>query len=368
MNKRTSAPTRTRDVRRFCQPLLRCVLLVCLSALTTTVAAAESTVRSNPQTFTFLFENDLFGDTDQQYTNGMRLSWISPDLKRLEGARGVPPWLLSLVRRLNAFESLVVEDPKRQFNVGFGVGQMMFTPEDTESVALVEDDRPYAGWLYGEISFVSKTDSVADTLELQGGMIGPASLAKKAQFLVHDIRDIDKPRGWQNQLSNEPGILIYYERKWRVLRGDVVGKFGYDLITHAGAAVGNVMDYGALGAEARMGWNLPHDFGTSLIRPGGDANAPTTVSGMAGAGRGLGIYGFAGAGGRLVGRNIFLDGNTFEDSHEVDSKWLVGDLIVGASVIYGNAKLSYAQVFRTREFDGQDGTHNFGSMSLSWSF
>lgn len=359
---------RQRRVRLPALPTARILLAAWLCLSCASSPAAEPAVRSNPQTFTFLFENDLFGDTDQQYTNGMRLSWMSPDLKQLDGARGVPPWLLRLVRRLNAFESMVVEDPTRQFNVGFGLGQMMFTPEDTEAVALVEDDRPYAGWLYGEISFVSKTDRVADTLEIQGGMIGPASLARQAQYLVHDLRDIDRPRGWKNQLSNEPGLLIYYERKWRLLRGAVYEQIGYDVITHAGAAVGNVMDYGALGVEGRLGWNLPQDFGTSLIRPGGDANAPTTVSGMAGAGRGFGVYGFAGFGGRLVGRNIFLDGNTFEDSHDVDSKWAVGDLIVGASVIYGNGKLSYAQVFRTREFDGQDNRHNFGSISLSLSF
>lgn len=348
--------------------LARLALAVPLCLVVTAAAAVDQATGDNPQTFTVLFENDLFGDTDQQYTNGVRLSWMSPDLKQLDGARGVPDWLLRLVRRLNSFEALVVEDPTRQFNVGFGVGQMMFTPEDTAAVALVEDDRPYAGWLYGEISFVSKTDRVADTLSLQGGMIGPASLAKESQLLVHELRDLDKPRGWQNQLSNEPGLLIYYERKWRLLRGDLFGSFGYDLITHAGVALGNVMDYGALGSEARLGWNLPQDFGTSLIRPGGDANAPTTVSGAGGLGRGVGVYGFAALGGRLVGHNIFLDGNTFEDSHDVDSKWLVGDLVVGASVIFGSGKLSYAQVFRTREFDGQNGRHNFGSLSLSWSF
>ena len=323
---------------------------------------------AGPQTYTMVFENDLFGDTDQQYTNGLKLSWMSPNLKALGDVPGVPGLLLHAIRGLNAFEHAVVGDSERAFNLGFTAGQLMFTPGDTQAVQLVTDDRPYAGWLFGGLTLVSKTDFVADTLDIQLGMIGPASLAEDAQRLVHRLRGFAVPQGWQNQLSNEPAFLIYYERKWRLVSGVMVSQLGYDLITHAGLAGGTVMDYGAAGAELRLGWNLPRDFGTALIRPGGDANAPSTVSAAGGVGRGFGAYGFAALGGRLVGRNIFLDGNTFEDSHSVDKKIPVGDLIIGASMVYDGIKLSYSQVFRTREFDGQRRRHNFGSISFSVSF
>jgi hypothetical protein len=215
---------------------------------------------------------------------------------------------------------------------------------------------------------VSKSRTVADTLDIQVGMVGPASLAEQAQKFVHDLRDLDQPRGWQNQLSNEPGLVIYYERKWRARPAPLFARFGYDVIGHAGLAVGNVWDYGALGFETRLGWNLPNDFGTSLVRPGGDANAPIAQGAGGSYGRGFGAYAFAALGGRLVGRNIFLDGNSFEGSHDVDKKYAVGDFVVGASVLYGPLKLSYAQVFRTREFDGQRRRHNFGSINLSVTF
>lgn len=341
--------------------------LLPLAAVAADDVPGEERIRG-PQTFTFLFENDLFGDTDAQYTNGIKLSWLSPDLKNLETASAVPDWLLRIVRGLNAFEHRIVQDDTRQFNIGVALGQMMFTPEDTQSRALVVDDRPYAGWLYGTLSFVSKTDDVADTLDLQLGVIGPASLAEQAARLVHDIRDLPKHRGWDNQIENEPGVLVYYERKWRVFRTTLVTDVEFDFITHAGGAVGNVAAYLATGGEARIGWRLPHDFGTSLIRPGGDANAPTVVSQGSGIAHALGVYAFAGVGGRAVGRDIFLDGNTFKDSHDVDKKHFVGDLVVGASIVFRGTKLSYAQVFRTREFDGQDRKHNFGSISLSWAF
>jgi len=77
---------------------------------------------------------------------------------------------------------------------------------------------------------------------------------------------------------------------------------------------------------------------------------------------------FGGTSGRLVFRDIFLDGNTFSDSHNVDGKLLVGDFVLGASLIYNKFKLSYAQVLRTRGFDRQNSGQNFGSISLSYTY
>ena len=347
------------------------VLVLIVGSLPTLLAAAEpapTPARLTPQTLSFMFENDLFGDSDAQYTNGLKLSWLSPDLKRLDGVVGLPRVLLSLVQGLNAFERQLIDDELRQFNIGFGLGQMMFTPDDTQAPALVVNDRPYAGWLYGSLTLVSKNDRTADTLELQAGMVGPASLAQSAQKFVHDIRDLPSPRGWDNQLDNEPGLVVYYERKWRLTRKRMSVGLAYDVIGHTGIALGNVADYLAAGAETRFGWNLPDDFGTSLIRPGGDANAPTVATRSAARSRMPGVYAFAAFGGRLVGRDLFLDGNTFSDSHDIDKKHLVGDLVIGASVIYRSVKISYAQVFRSKEFDGQRRRHKFGSLSVSLSF
>jgi lipid A 3-O-deacylase len=80
------------------------------------------------------------------------------------------------------------------------------------------------------------------------------------------------------------------------------------------------------------------------------------------------VHVFGAVTGRLVLRDIFLDGNTFADSHDVDKEYLVGDLLFGASMTFLNAKLSYAQVFRSKEFEGQDRAHNFGSLTLSLTF
>lgn len=326
--------------------------------------AARTAHPGDSSTFSVMFENDLFGDSDAQYTNGIQIGWLSPDLERFEQASSLPGWATGLARYLP-----FIDVPDSQHNIGVTLGQKMFTPDDTRSRAVVVDDRPYAGWLYGGLSFISKTATRLDAVELQAGMVGPASFAEDTQRLVHELRGFDVPQGWDNQLDNEPGLAAIYEHKRRPWRSENVSGAGYDVITHAGGALGNVFTYLNAGAEIRLGWNLPADFGTSLITPGGDGNAPTAVDDpRLGNRQRFGVHVFGAVTGRLVLRDIFLDGNTFGGGHDVDKKPLVGDLLLGVSVTFRNAKLSYAQAFRSREFDGQDRAHNFGSVTLSLTF
>jgi hypothetical protein len=83
---------------------------------------------------------------------------------------------------------------------------------------------------------------------------------------------------------------------------------------------------------------------------------------------GFSLYTFGAVSGRVVLRDIFLDGNTFTDSHSVDKEPLVADLCAGVCLVYGRFKVSYAQVVRTREFERQDEHHTFGSLTLSVSY
>jgi len=337
--------------------------LVC-GVLASCGAYAADTVPSETSTFSIMFENDLFGGRDNQYTNGLQVGWLSPDLNHYEEERRLPRWFLPIVARMP-----FINKPNQQHNVGFVLGQQIYTPEDTQTRALVADDRPYAGWLYGGVAFISKNERSLDTVELQLGAIGPASLAEQAQELIHDLRDLPNPQGWDNQLDDEPGVALIYEHKHRLLRDADPGGWGYDFILQGGGVVGNVYTQVSAGGELRMGWNVPGDYGTSIIRPGGDTNGPTSVNDPRLTQRArLGIYVFSSIAGRAVLRDIFLDGNTFADSHSVDKNPLVGDLVTGVAVIAGAWKFSYAQAWRTREFDGQDRIHNFGSLNASFTY
>jgi hypothetical protein len=77
------------------------------------------------------------------------------------------------------------------------------------------------------------------------------------------------------------------------------------------------------------------------------------------------VYLFAATEGRAVGRNIFLDGNTFKDSHSVDKETLVYDWEVGLVVRRGRFAFSYRVVSRSPEFVLQEEPQRYGSVSLT---
>ena len=333
----------------------RLFALVLLAAASPVVAGDAE---ENPSTFTVFFENDLFADTDRRYTNGVKLAWVSPDLSEYRDSKRLPAWTHAVIDLLP-----FIHEEGVQRNVALSLGQSIYTPTDTDTRALVVDDRPYAGWLYGSAAFHNRTESWLDVIEVQVGVVGPLSFAEQAQNLVHDARDIPEARGWDNQLGDELGVNLIWERKWRLVHlGERRGP-GVDLLAHAGGSVGNVSTYANAGGEVRLGWNLPRDFGTSLIRASGVTDAP-----VRGAGRLPGIHLFASVDGRAVGRDIFLDGNTLRSSHDVDKKYFVADLAAGVSITWGSFKLSLTRALRTREFRGQDDNQRFGSIALSYTY
>ena len=131
-------------------------------------------------------------------------------------------------------------------------------------------------------------------------------------------------------------------------------------------ALGNVYTYAGTGLTFRVGYNIPDDGGPPRIRYGLPGSASVTQA----SGNKLGIYAFAGVEGRAVARNIFIDGNSFRNSHRVNGKTLVGDVTVGFALLFGNrpVRMTYSFTWRSKEFDGQDGADKFGSVSVTLTY
>lgn len=297
-------------------------------------------------TLTLIIENDRLANTDRHYTHGMRLSWLS-------AADDVPEWARGMAGHVPLFAA------GSQLRIGYGLGQSIFTPEDTSTSALVPDDRPYAGWLYGTFSLVADSRTRLDSLVLDVGIVGPAAFGQDIQNDYHNLIGVGRANGWDNQLDNEPGFVLYYERKWRKLKEFSTHGLGVDITPHIGGSLGNVFTYAAGGIAVRFGEDLPNDYGPPRIGPS------LPGSGFFVPADGFGWYLFAGTESRLVLRNIFLDGNTFSDSHDVSKRILVGDFQVGAAITFDTFRVTFSHVFRTREFRGQPQADRFAAVSLS---
>ena len=145
----------------------RFVIIWLFSALMTPTSVSAQA--SNREQFCDIvssqFDNDEFGGSDRHYTAGFRLACN----------RSAPSFLDPVTE-----ESRHPDDITNS-RATYSIGQGIFTPDDISESELIEDDQPYAGWLY--LGFALEKETVPkdnsqrflDTAELQVGVIGPLS-------------------------------------------------------------------------------------------------------------------------------------------------------------------------------------------------
>lgn len=332
---------------------------------------AESQQQRNWWSAGFFLDNDLFAGQDDGYTNGIRLSFVSPDLDNFVDDKRLPGWLRSVNKRIRLLRPESNQETDA-LNMLVTAGQQMYTPDERfiNSTELIEQDRPYAGWLYLGFGYQLRNDTRLETAILNLGVIGPASYAKQSQDLVHELRGFETFQGWDNQLNNELGVQLLYGQKRKAYQSNVRhGGLSTDLITYWGGSLGNVATYLDTGLEWRFGWGLPNDFGTSSANPGGDSSSPGSTHDTRIKNKVFGsIHAYVALNGKWVLRDITLDGNTFSDSHSIDKEPLIGSVSAGVVMTTGKWQLGLSRIYLSKQFEGQPDSRGYGSVSLSYTY
>lgn len=334
------------NLRRF--PSIPIVSWLAIPALLAGAVGAASDPPDN-WAFSLRWENDTFSGTDRFYTDGISLA-----LFRLG-----PRWLQEWCDRRGWESDLTA--------LSWEAGQIMVTPSDTQRVIPDPRDRPYAGLLYAAASLHWARGPAYHGLKVISGVVGPWSLAEDTQKWVHKRVGSGIPQGWGSQLHNEPILNLVYEhrRKYR-LWGEAQG-FALEALPVGNLMLGNVLTQVQLGGQVRVGYRIPDDFGTTLMR-GMVHLPPPRSSRTEQAPPRWGAYVFGGLNGNAVARNITLDGNTWKDSPSVDKEWWVPAAEVGAVGYLGRFQCAFAYVFWGREFKGQPDFSEFGALTLTWRF
>jgi hypothetical protein len=307
-------------------------------------------------------ENDKISSSgDKHYTQGMRLSYLSEPITPNGWWDQPYGWLSD---NLPIFDG---SDRKRKYEATI-LGQSLFTPANTALANPSLKDRPYAAWLYTGASLLQETNQgsheTLENAELLLGVVGAAALGAMTQNDFHQFIDVSPALGWKNQIRTEPGFIASYERKWRFQK-PLIGNFAIDAIPELGVSVGNILTYGEAGGMVRFGQNLAADYGSDRIRPSLSGTGwfdPDRLNGN------LGWYVFLGTQSRILGRNIFLDGNSFENSPNVEKKLFVTDFIGGASIFWSSSvRVDFAVIERTKEFYGQQKSKDqFGGINFAF--
>ena len=248
----------------------------------------------------------------------------------------------------------------------FSIGQNLYTPSDIKIATEQKNDRPWAAWLYGSTGLVTITDNHVDEIEMALGVVGPAALGEQTQKYVHDkISNSPEPKGWEHQLDNEIGLNLSWQRRWPEYKTcNMSNNLWLQASPQIGLSLGNIYTHAEAGLNLRISPKTERFSDMPLrVRPSmpGTGYFPKPEHGFS-----WSLFG--GINGRAVGRNIFLDGNTFENSPSVDKKPFVYDINAGVDFTYGQTRLSYTLVHRSKEFDTQDETSIFGAVSISRRF
>jgi hypothetical protein len=323
------------------------IAAACLWAPAVLAAEGDADRRLGGGFVSLIWENDIFAGEDRKYTNGAFLRYTAPT-NRLHG------WAEWLKGNLRGFT------PAEDWTMAYKLGHSLFTSSDINDPDPPLDDRPYAAAFTGTATLFADTGDRLDSWSLDVALVGPLALGEEIQSWVHDTFTGDDPQGWDTQLENELAFRVLYEQTRRVGLGRM-GGVGFDALPRASVALGTLETSAGAGFMLRLGDDLNADYGPDRVR--------RAVAGPSFSGDGRGGWQvFAAADALLVGRNLFLDGNTFRDSRSVDTEPLVGEFSVGAAYAWDNTAVSYSHVFRSPEFETQDEWGVFGSVNLRFRF
>lgn len=318
--------------------------IVAINALT----AANVNAADSKGSLTLALENDLFGaGTDEHYTHGTEISYVSDTYQ--------PTWLINLVSWLPFYET------NAETRLVWSLGQQIYTPADISKTEPQPADRPYAGWLYTSIGLITdnrKSSNYVDKLEFVLGLVGPDSGAESVQKRVHKWVGSDEPMGWDNQLDSEVTYDVQYQRQWML---PIIENY-VDVVPRVSASLGTAHRNAGLGFSLRLGSGLDSDYGPPLMR-----SAATGMQYFK-PNQSFYWYLFAGAHGRYVDHNIFLDGTRDHDSPHVDKKEWVGEVQAGIVLGWENWRATLTEVARTREFDDQPDPDEYGAIAISYRF
>jgi hypothetical protein len=342
-------------------PALATTALLLAPALAQAACTAPDAGGEDRATWSARSDNDLYGRErqDQGYTNGLALAYASPNVDRFDA--DCLPAPARVAGRLLGW--LVPEGEQNNLVLDFHHG--IYTPTDGTRADVIADDRPYAGVATVGVTLNARTGDRLGTTQLRLGMTGPSAQGEMGQDSLHHLFGRARFKGWDNQLRDEVVVQLAHQQNWRRELAVTEGGWRWQAISHVGAAAGNLASHVNGGAELRFGKHLPDDFGSSPLRLGGDNTAPGARDEDVAAFR---WHGFAALDARWVGNDIVLDGNTWKDSHSVERKDAVADLVLGVALTHGPWKFTATHIRRTREFEGQPEPPTFGTLTLSRAF
>lgn len=316
------------------------------------------------ETWRFEFANDVIFDSDNQFSNGWRLtkhSAAAQDLDDLEGVWQFGRWFADRV---------LPQGGGMHYRNAFTIAQNMGTPDELENPDIILDDVPYSGLLAAEGSWIAFDDERFTGFAVTAGLVGEYSLAQWVQEIVHDLIDSTYPEGWEHQLDHEPVLNFHFMKKYKLWNTpNFDGAFNFDVSAgnyHTGVDLGLEMQIGRKPVgftylPDAVGRNMTYD--ATLGRADGRAEIYGTVAARV----------WAWALFMPLEGNYLVSDNEWTDNNTIDPENVIGQAIVGFHIVKPRWGLHFSWTFATDNVDEDtvaDGTveNNYGMITFDYRF
>ncbi|EMQ4277794.1 lipid A deacylase LpxR family protein [Vibrio alginolyticus] len=206
-------------------------------------------IASTKSTVSFTIDNDGIFGVDQDYTNGVFLSYATDQLTQESQWK----WL-----------SLANSEHANIDKIELVLGHKMWTPSDIEADYPLINDRPYAGYLHTEINYLSLTSDKAVRYNFTIGTTGESSLSEKAQEIVHGITGSTDPQGWDYQIEDKVAFSLGYRVFNKLMRSEEQ-KTQWEITNINDINAGNFRSDVSQGVMFRWGTNLANSIGAANI-------------------------------------------------------------------------------------------------------
>ena len=183
--------------------------------------------------FRFNYDNDYFGSTDENYTQGYNFELVAPFLKN------------------NPINSLFYKPKNSEIKYGLSIEHIGFTPFSIGSSEIQYGDRPFAAAIMLK-SFSIATDTIQKSRfvsALSVGLIGPGAFGKEMQVGIHKATGNTIPMGWQYQIKND--LVLNYEINYEKQLINYASLLNVNLDTKA--KIGTLFTNVSLGFNATLG-------------------------------------------------------------------------------------------------------------------
>lgn len=323
-------------------------------------------VNGEKATRRFEFDNDVFFNKDNQISSGWSFQKHSAVAGSWDALQDVPGFVKHWGEKIPTLtkEGLV-------YRAGIAIGQIMQTPDDLSRTDLIEDDVPYAGALTLQATWYSFNNNEFRGFELTAGIVGSPSMARQTQEMIHHLIDSEDPKGWDNQLGIEPVINLNYMRKYKIWRRGNTASFSVDTALTGNIGLGNLFTQASTALEIRFGYNMPQGF---IYVPDPIGFSVHHMATLKPANSRFGsFYVTLVLNSSVFVHNIFLDGNTFRDSHSVDKKPVVGLAVVGLHYEGKNWGVHFNMMASSDNMDtskapAAEGRERLGAINIEWRF